>query len=45
MNVCDNNIAAEGLSKFFQNLGKSSIKEGTKIDKNVIKNSGRVSEI
>ena len=45
MTDSDNTIKAEGLSRFFKNLGKLSAKAGTKIATNVIKNPGRALEI
>ena len=41
MTVSDNTIEAEGLSVFFKNLGKSSVKVGKKFAKNVLKNPSR----
>ena len=38
MIVSDNTFSAEGLSDFFKNLGKSSVKVGKKLAKNVPKN-------
>ena len=37
MTVSDNTIEAEGLSDFFKNLGKTSVKVGKKLAKNVLK--------
>ena len=45
MIVSDNMIQAEGLGDFFKNLGKSSVKVGKKLAKNVLKNPGRALEI
>ena len=41
MTVSDNTIEAEGLSDFFKNLGKSSVKVGKKLAKNVLRNPSR----
>ena len=41
----DNVIQAEGLSDFFKNLGKSSVKVGKKLAKNVLKNPSRALDI
>ena len=38
MIVSDNTIQAESLSDFSKNLGRSSVKLGKKIAKNVLKN-------
>ena len=45
MLVSDNTIQAEGLGKFFKNLGKASAKAGKKLATNVLKNPGRALEI
>ena len=45
MIVSDNMIKAEGLGKFFKNLGKASAKAGKKLATNVLKNPGRALEI
>ena len=45
MIVSDNVIQAEGLSDFFRNLGKSSVKVGKKLAKNVLKNPSRALDI
>ena len=45
MLVSDNTIKAEGLGKFFKNLGKASAKAGKKLATNVLKNPGRALEI
>ena len=45
MTVSDNTIEAEGLSDFFKNLGKSSVKAGKKLAKNVVKNPSRALDI
>ena len=45
MTVSDNTIKAEGLGKFFKNLGKISSKAGKKLATNVLKNPGRALEI
>ena len=45
MLVSDNIIQAEGLGKFFKNLGKASAKAGKKLATNVLKNPGRALEI
>ena len=45
MIVTDNTIKAEGLSRFFKNLGKLSAKAGKKVATNVLKNPGRALEI
>ena len=45
MLVSDNTIKAEGLGKFFKNLGKASAKVGKKLATNVLKNPGRALEI
>ena len=45
MTVSDNTIEAEGLSDFFNNLGKSSVKIGKKLTKNVLKNPSRALDI
>ena len=45
MIVSDNVIQAEGLSDFFKNLGKSSVKVGKKLAKNVLKNPSRALDI
>ena len=41
MTVSDNTIEAEGLSDFFKNLGKSSVKVGKKLAKILLKNPSR----
>ena len=38
MTVSDNTIEAEGLSDFFKNFGKSSVKISKKLAKIVLKN-------
>ena len=38
MTVSDNTIKAEGLGKFFKNLGKISAKTGKKLATNALKN-------
>ena len=43
--VSDNVIQAKGLSDFFKNLGKSSVKVGKKLAKNVLKNLSRALDI
>ena len=45
MLVSDNTIQAEGLGKFFKNLGKASAKAGKKLATNVLNNPGRALEI
>ena len=45
MTVSDNTIEAEGLSDFFKNLGKSSVKVGKKLAKKVLKNPSRALDI
>ena len=45
MTVSDNTIEAEGLSDFFKNLGKNSVKVGKKLAKNVLKNPSRALDI
>ena len=45
MIVSDNTIKAEGLANFFKNLGKSSVKVGNKLAKNVSSNPGRALDI
>ena len=45
MLVSDNTIKAEGLGKFFKNLGIASAKAGKKLATNVLKNPGRALEI
>ena len=45
MIVSDNTIKAEGLGRFFKNLGKISSKAGKKLATNVLKNPGRALEI
>ena len=45
MLVSDNTIKAQGLGKFFKNLGKASAKAGKKLATNVLKNPGRALEI
>ena len=45
MIVSDNTKQAEGLSEFFKNLGKSSVKVGKKLAKNVLKNPSRALDI
>ena len=42
--MSDNTLQAEGLGDFFKNLGKSFVKMGQKIVKNVLKNTGRAME-
>ena len=41
MIVSNDTIQAEGLGKFFKNLGKASAKAGKKLATNVLKNPGR----
>ena len=43
--VSDNTIQAEGLGDFFQNLGKSSVKVGKKLAKNVLSNPKRALDL
>ena len=38
----DNTIQAEGVGKFFENLGRSSAKPGKKLSTNVIRNRATV---
>ena len=45
MIVSDNTIKAEGLGDFFKNLGKTSVKVGKKLAKNVLSNSSRALDI
>ena len=45
MRVSDNTKEAEGLSGFFKDLGKSSVKVGKKLAKNVLKNPSRALDI
>ena len=45
MIVSDNVIQAEGLGDFFKNLGKSSVKLGKKLAKNVLINPGRALDL
>ena len=45
MIVSDNTIKAEGLGRFFKNLGKISSKAGKKLATNVLKSPGRALEI
>ena len=45
MIVSDKTIQAEGLGEFFKNLGKSSVKVGKKLAKNVLKNPSRALDI
>ena len=45
MLVSDNTIKAEGLGKFFKNLGKASAKAGKKLATNVLNNPARALEI
>ena len=45
MIVSDNVIKAEGLGDFFKNLGKTSVKVGKKLAKNVLKNPSRALDI
>ena len=45
MIVNDNTIKAEGLGRFFKNLGKISSKAGKKLATIVLKNPGRALEI
>ena len=45
MTVSDNTIQAEGLSNFFKNLGKTSVKVGKKLVKNVLSNPSRALDI
>ena len=42
--MSDNTIQIEGLRDFSKNLGKSSVKVGKKLAKNVLKNPGRALE-
>ena len=41
MIVSDNTIQAKGLSSFFKNLDKTSVKVGKKLAKNVLSNPGQ----
>ena len=45
MMVSDNTIQAEVLGDFFKNLGKSSVKVGKKLAKNVLSNPGRALDL
>ena len=45
MIVSDNTIKAEGLGDFFKNLGKTSVKVGKKLAKNVLSNPSRALDI
>ena len=45
MIVSDNTIKAEGLGDFFKNLGKTSVKVGQKLAKNVLSNPSRALDI
>ena len=45
MIVSDNVIQAEGLGDFSKNLGKTSVKVGKKIAKNVLSNPGRALDL
>ena len=45
MTVSDKTIKAEGLSSFFENLGKISSKAGKKLPKNVLSNPGRALDL
>ena len=45
MIVSDNVIQAEGLGDFFKNLGKSSVKVGKKLAKDVLSNPGRALDL
>ena len=45
MTVSDNTIKTEGLSSFFENLGKLSSKAGKKLAKNVLSNPGRALDL
>ena len=45
MIVSDNVIQAESLGDFFKNLGKSSVKVGKKLAKNVLSNPGRALDL
>ena len=45
MIVSDNTIQAEGLGDFFKNLGKSSVKVGKKLAKNVLSNPGQALDL
>ena len=45
MIVSDNVIQAEGLGDFFKKLGKSSVKVGKKLAKNVLSNPGRALDL
>ena len=45
MIVSDNIIQAEGLGDFFKTLGKSSVKVGKKLAKNVLRNPGRALDL
>ena len=45
LTVSDNTIQAEGLGNFFKNQGKKGLNVSKQLAKNVIRNSGRASEI
>ena len=45
MSVSDNVIQAEGFGIFFKILGKSSVKVGKKLAKNVLSNPGRALDL
>ena len=45
MTVSDNTIKAEGLGDFFKNIGKTSVKVGKKLAKNVLNNPSRALDI
>ena len=45
MIVSDDTIQAEGLGRFFKNLGRMSAKAGKKLATNVLKTPGRFLEI
>ena len=45
MIVSDNVIQAEGLGDFFKNMGKSSVKVGKKLAKNVLSNPRRALDL
>ena len=45
MTVSDNTKKAEGLSDFFKNLGKSSVKKGKKLAKNVLSDPGQALDL
>ena len=45
MTVSDNTIKAEGLGRFFKNLGKISSKAGEKLAENIINNPGRALDL